>query len=192
MADCVATGDSSLYVLPLIKDRISEYICKKCSAYESQLKEVLEELESAKTIINILQRELPTNTTTKNMWGEQTNTKEWTSVSSRNNSARPNKSKLCVPTTTDQHIMITNRFTPLYNLQANNVESNGLQTLQGQKKQTGQISTLNENKTLNQHRKGMKIPTIINGRLIHGDNWKPTTKRRKRRQVQLEPATVIK
>jgi len=86
----------------------------------------------------------------------------------------------------------TNRFTPLYNLQANNVESNGLQTLQGQKKQTGQISTLNENKTLNQHRKGMKIPTIINGRLIHGDNWKPTTKRRKRRQVQLEPATVIK
>ena len=54
MADCVATGDSSLYVLPLIKDRRSEYICKKCSAYESQLKEVLEELESAKTIINIL------------------------------------------------------------------------------------------------------------------------------------------
>jgi len=55
MADCVATGDSSLYVLPLIKDRISDYICKKCSAYESQLKEVLEELESVKTIINILQ-----------------------------------------------------------------------------------------------------------------------------------------
>jgi len=139
---------------------------------------VLEELQSAKTIINILQRELPTNTTTKNTCGEQTNTKEWTSVSSRNNSARPNKNKLCVPKTTDQHIVTTNRFTPLYNLQANNVESNGLQTLQGQKKQTGQISTQNENKTPNQHRKGMKIPTIINGRLIHGDDWKPTKKKK--------------
>jgi len=72
----------------------------------------------------------------------------------------------------------TNRFTPLYNLQANNVESNGLQTLQGQKKQTRQISTQNKKKTPNQHRKGMKIPTIINGRLINGDNWKPTTKKK--------------
>jgi len=159
MVDCVATRDSLLYVLSLIKDRISECICKKCSAYESQLKEVLEELESAKTIINILQRELPTNTTTKNTCGEQTNTKEWTSVSSRNNSARPNKIKLCEPKTTDHHIMTTNRFTPLYKLQANNIESNGLQTLQGQKKQTGQVSTQNKNKTPNQHRKGMKIPT---------------------------------
>ena len=75
--------------------------------------------------------------------------------------------------------MTTKRFTPLYNLQVNNVESNGLQALQGQKKQTGQISTQNENKTPNQRRKGMKIPTIINGRLIHGDDWKPTTKEEK-------------
>jgi hypothetical protein len=132
MADCVATGDSSLYVLPLIKDRIGEYICKKCSAYESQLKEVLEELESAKTI-NTLQRELPTNMTPKNTCGEQTNTKEWTSVSSRNNSARQNKNNLCEPKTTDQHIVTTNRFIPLYKLQANNVESNGLQTLHDRK-----------------------------------------------------------
>jgi len=85
---------------------------------------MLEELESVKTIINILQSELPT--TTKNTYGEQTNTKEWTSVSSRNNTARLNKSNLCEPKTTDQHIVTTNRFTPLYNLQANNVESNGL------------------------------------------------------------------
>jgi len=58
MADCVATRDSSRHVLPQIKDKISEYICKKCSAYESQLKEELEELESARIIIDILQREL--------------------------------------------------------------------------------------------------------------------------------------
>jgi hypothetical protein len=60
MAEYVATGDSSHQVLPTIKDKISEYICKKCSAYEHQLKEVLEELESARAIINILQREVPT------------------------------------------------------------------------------------------------------------------------------------
>jgi uncharacterized membrane protein (DUF106 family) len=58
MADCVATRDSSPHVLPQIKDKISEYICKECSAYKSQLKEELEELESARMIIHIVQREL--------------------------------------------------------------------------------------------------------------------------------------
>jgi hypothetical protein len=73
MADYVRTGDSSPHVLPLTKDKISEHICKKCSAYESQLKEVLEELESARTIIDILQREVPTTTTTETTCDEQTN-----------------------------------------------------------------------------------------------------------------------
>jgi hypothetical protein len=145
MADCVETRDSSLQVLPLIKNKISEYICKKCSAYESQLKEALEELESARTIINILQKELLTTTTTKNTCGrdcvpaqgalKQTNIKEWTTVSSRHNSTKPSKNNLCEHTPTDQHIVTMNRFTPLYNLQANNTESNGLQALQEQRKQ---------------------------------------------------------
>jgi predicted DsbA family dithiol-disulfide isomerase len=52
------TGDSSLQLLPLIKNEISEFICKKCSAYESQLKEALQELESARIIIDILQKQL--------------------------------------------------------------------------------------------------------------------------------------
>ena len=95
MAEYVATGDSSPQVLPLTKDKISEYICKNCSAYEFQLKEVLEELESARAIIDILQMEVPTTTTTENTCDEKTNTKGWTTVSSRNNSIKPNKSSLC-------------------------------------------------------------------------------------------------
>ena len=123
MAEYVTMGDSSPQVLPLTKDKISEHICKNCSAYESQLKEVLEELESARAIIDILQREVPTTTTTGTTCDEQTNTKGWTTVSSRNNSIKPNKGSLYKPTTTDQYIMTTNRFTLLNNLQANNAES---------------------------------------------------------------------
>jgi hypothetical protein len=50
----------------------------------------------------------------------------------------------------------TNRFTPLYNLQANNAESNELQALQGHRKQTEQISTQNMNKITKQHKKRNK------------------------------------
>ena len=119
MAQYVTTGDSSLHVLPLTKDKTKEYICKKCSAYESQLKEVLEELEAARAIIDILQKEIPTTSTTEIKCDEQTNTKGWTTVSSRNNSIKPNKSNKCKPTPTDQYIVTTNRFTPLNNLEAN-------------------------------------------------------------------------
>jgi hypothetical protein len=167
MAEYVTTGASSPQVLPPTKVKISEYICKNCSAYESQLKEVLEELESARAIIDILQREVPTTTTTENTCDEQTNTKGWTTVSSRNNSIKPNKSSLCKPTITDQYIRTTNRFTPLNNPQNNNAESNGPQTLQEQRKQTRQTSTQNMNKTSNQHRKGIKIQTITTGRLMY-------------------------
>jgi hypothetical protein len=44
------------------------------------------------------------------------------------------------------------------------------------------------NKTT-KHRKGMKIPTIINGRLLHGDNWKPTTK--KKEEKTSTPGTSV-
>ena len=36
------------------------------------------------------------------------------------------------------------------------------------------ISTQDMNKTTKQHRIGMKIPTIVGGRLTHSDNRKPT------------------
>jgi hypothetical protein len=39
------TGDSSLQELPVIKNKISEIIFKKCSVFKSHLKEALEKLE---------------------------------------------------------------------------------------------------------------------------------------------------
>ena len=177
MAEHVVIRDSSLKVLTLTRDSISEYYCKTCNAYESQLKKVLEELESAGAIIDILQREAPTTTTIESTCDERTITKEWTTVSSRNNSSNPNKSSLCKPTITEQHIVTKNKFTPLNNLQ-DNVESNGLRALQEQKKQKGQISIKNTNETPYQHKKGMKIPTIINGRLTWNGDRTPTVRKK--------------
>jgi hypothetical protein len=182
MAESIGNRDSSLQVLPLTNDKISEYICKTCSAYESQLNKVLEELESARAITDILQREVPTITTTDNMCNEQTTTKEWTTVSSKSNSSKPKNSNLCRTTITDQYIMTANKFTPLNNLQTNNAESNKLRTLHEQKKQIKQISTLYMSTTPNQHKKGMKIPTIINERLICGSDQKPTTRKKEERK----------
>jgi uncharacterized protein YPO0396 len=152
---------------------------------------VLEELELATAIIDILQREVPATTTTENTCDEQTNTKEWTTVSTRNNPTKPNKSSLRKPTITDQYIVTTNRFTPLNNLQAHNAKSNRLQMLQAQQRETRQTLTQNMNETSNQCRKGMKIPTITNGILIYGSDWKPTT-RKEEVEVQLEPGPAIK
>jgi hypothetical protein len=56
-----------------------------------------------------------------------------------------------------------------------------------QRKQTKQISTQNMNTTPNQHKKGMKIPTIINGRLISGGDRKPTT--RKKEEIKSSTGT---
>ena len=91
MAECVGNGGSSLQTLPLTNDKISEYFCKTCSAYESQLNKELEELESARAIIDILQSEVPTIITTENTCNEQTTTKEWTTVSSKKNSSKSKK-----------------------------------------------------------------------------------------------------
>ena len=84
-------------------------------------------------IIDILQKELLTSMTTKNMYGndlisiqslgKQSSTKEWTLVSSKHYIAKPNKNESTFP---DQRIM-TNRFTPLSNLQTNNAGPSGLQ-----------------------------------------------------------------
>jgi hypothetical protein len=129
MMECVGNGDSLLQALPPTNDKISEYICKTCSAYESQVNKVLEELESARAIIDILQSEVPTIITTEITCNEQTTTKEWTTVSSKNNSSKPKKSNLCKTTITDQYTMTVSKFTPLNNLQDNNAESNKRRTL---------------------------------------------------------------
>ena len=136
-------------------------------------------MESARAIRDILQSEVPTIIATENTRNEQTTTKEWTTISSKENSSKPpQKSNLCKSTITDQYTVTASKFTPLNNLQGNNAESNELRTLHEQRKQTKQISTQNMNTTPNQHKKGMKIPTIINGRLICGGDRKPTTRKK--------------
>jgi hypothetical protein len=92
MADSGVCSDDSAHTISKNKGNISESDCKRCSEYETQLKEVLEELDSAWTIIEILQNELLTSTTAKNAHGngpvstegfkKQVNTKEWTVVTS--------------------------------------------------------------------------------------------------------------
>jgi len=184
MVESVATEDSSLQILNPIKDKIIEYTCKTCSSYESQCKKVFEELESASAIIDILQREALKTTTMESTCDERTTTKEWNTVPSRNNSSKPNKSSIWKPTATNQYIATTNRFTPLHNLQGNNAESNGQQP-QEQRKQIGHSLDRNTNETSNQHRKGMKIPTVINGRLIYSDQ-KSTTRKKERKRSPTE------
>ena len=74
--------------------------------------------------------------------------------------------------------MTANMFTPLSNLQDNNTESNELQILHEQRKWTSQTSTQIIDATLNQHKKGMKIPTLINGWLTCDGDQKPTTRKK--------------
>ena len=131
MADGVVFNGVSPHILPKNKGKISEYVCNKCSVYETQLKEALEGLESAQMIIDILQKELLTSAT-KNVCGndsvsmqgfsKQGNTKEWIPVSSKNYTVKPNKNDKCEFTSPYQLIMTTNRFTPLSNLQENNAD----------------------------------------------------------------------
>ena len=65
MADGVNCICASSHLLPLSKGNINEFDCNKCSVYQPQLKVVLDELDSARLIIDILQKELLTATTTR-------------------------------------------------------------------------------------------------------------------------------
>ena len=69
------------------------YNCKSCREYEMQLKEALEELNSAQVISKLLQKELLTYTTTKNALGNdlyssnnngEPLSSEWTIVTAKN------------------------------------------------------------------------------------------------------------
>ena len=53
----------SSHVLPNSRGNVNEFTCNKCSVYESRLKEALDELGSARTIIDILQKTLLASTT---------------------------------------------------------------------------------------------------------------------------------
>jgi hypothetical protein len=88
MADGAVCSDVSSQILSESNGNINGSVCKKCSEYETQLREVLDELGSVRTTIEILQKEFLTSTTTKNAcgndlvstegFGNQVNTEEWT------------------------------------------------------------------------------------------------------------------
>ena len=122
MTECTENRDDLLQDFPLVNDKISEYTCKTCSAYKSQLNKALEKLETTRAIIGILQKEIPSIV---------------------------------------------------------NVELNELQSLQEQGTWIKQTSTRITDATPNQHTKGMKIPTLINGRLTHDRDRKPTAREKK-------------
>ena len=66
MADGVVPSFDSHHILPENRGNINEFNCNKCSIYEARIKEALDELGSARLIINILQKELIASTTTTN------------------------------------------------------------------------------------------------------------------------------
>ena len=79
----------------------------------------------------------------------------------------------CEPVTSGQLITTTNHFTPLSNLKVHSVDWSGLQ------EQSEWISTQNMHKTKKQHRIGIKIPTIVNGRITHSGDSNPTAAEKK-------------
>ena len=56
--DSVSCGDSFSHILSVSPDTIHESNCKNCSEYESHLCKVLDELASARKIIDVLQKKL--------------------------------------------------------------------------------------------------------------------------------------
>jgi hypothetical protein len=67
MADDACCSDVSSHILFRVKAIKIETVCKKCSEYETQLKEVSDELSSAQMIIEILQNRLLTFMTRTHM-----------------------------------------------------------------------------------------------------------------------------
>jgi hypothetical protein len=119
---------------------LHKFTCKKCNEYERQLKEATNELSTAEMVIKILQEELlltrPIDKTPTNnqivMEGSDKRiiTKNWTFITSKNNTEkrRRNDKRNSKQNTTehippDQSIVTSNRYTPLYNLEKDNMES---------------------------------------------------------------------
>jgi len=179
MAGGTAMRASSPSVLAPFQDTVSEYNCIKCSAYESQLNQTLEELESARKIIDILQRELDTtspsmiarenNGVPGRVTPHQANSAKWITVPAKYTSARANRNNLRVPTITNQQVATWKRYTPLHNLQDSDA---ALIDRQSHHVQVNQ-ATPTSNKTAIQHGKGRKIPSIVNGKHQTGEDQKP-------------------
>ena len=166
---------------------IHESNCKRCSEYESQLCEVLNELGSARKIIEILQKELsiypPTNNACGNVLvqpeasSKPINSTEWTLLPARNFFQNRSKSNKHTNTNSDQTIRTANRFSLLPNLEVDNMVLHG--PYEHSKFYPLQIAS----NTKDHHNTGIKIPTIINGRLNYKENRNPKSTKNKTARV---------
>jgi hypothetical protein len=110
-------------------------------------------------------------------FGKQGNTREWTSVTSKYRIVKPNKRDIYGTATSAPLIMTTNWFTLLSNLEANNVVSSGVE------EQSERISKQIMHKTMKQNRIGIKIPTVVNGRIMYNDDRRPSAAKKRTTQV---------
>jgi hypothetical protein len=87
---------------------------------------MLEELKSAREIIDILQKELYKTVPSKSVYEssdgsgqeapKQANSTEWTTVPAKYTSAKASRRNLSVSPTINQQIVTWNKYTPLHNL----------------------------------------------------------------------------
>ena len=135
MADSSVQRDSISHTLSERSGNIGYNLnCIKCSEYESQLCEVLNELGSAPKIIEILQKELSIYSS-NNVCGnalvqskvssKPVNSSECTPVPARNSSQNQNKSNKHTNVNSAQTISTANRFSLLSNLQVDSMILHG-------------------------------------------------------------------
>jgi hypothetical protein len=101
MVDRVGSSNTYSNISTESEVNLHRFVCNKCSDYEEQLKEVINELSSAETIIKILRKELLSTKTidtrcTRNQIategpGKQPTTKEWALITSKNHTEKPQK-----------------------------------------------------------------------------------------------------
>jgi hypothetical protein len=126
MADSGINSGSFSHILSENSGNIHESNCKQCSEYVLQLNEALDELGSARKIIDILQKELSLHPTSNNVGvndpasakasSKPVTETEWTLVSSRNYSSNPNNSDKHKVVSSVQFIKTANRFSMLPNI----------------------------------------------------------------------------
>ena len=147
-----------------------EHQCKSCHDHETQLKEVLDELNSAQMIINILQKELLSynvSTTTDEVnlspiveSQSKLHTEEWINTAHKNNVKLQERPKLIrdESASTSYYVSTKNRFSPLSNLE-----------------RTKCTSLQRAIKPITHETKGKKIPSIVNGIFDYSNDFPSLT-----------------
>jgi hypothetical protein len=196
MAASVVHSDSLSLNFSGNTGNINESSCKKCTEYESQLSEALDELGSARKIIEILQKELSIYPSTNNTCVSDTislkafdnpaNSTKWTLVPTRSYSPNYNSINKHTAVPSSHSIKTANRFTLLHNLDFENT------VLHGRHEQYKSTPVQTTRNTEIQGNAGIKIPTIINGRLSFSHNKNKISTKKKKSTCASGPNPIIK